>query len=119
MEDYLKFTLMLANGGTFNGKRVLGRQTVNWMTADHLGSIPGFPGTGRGFGLGFAVRTKPGEAVLAGSVGEYSWAGYAGTAFWVDPKQDMIAIYMAQVKPTDRDMLRNQFVSMVEAAIVD
>jgi CubicO group peptidase (beta-lactamase class C family) len=98
MEDYLKFTLMLANGGTFNGKWVLGRQTVNWMTADHLGSIPGFPGAGRGFGLGFAVRTKPGEAVLAGSVGEYSWAGYAGT---------------------DRDMLRNQFVSMVEAAIVD
>jgi hypothetical protein len=48
MEGYLKFTLMLANGGTWNGKRLLGRQTVSWMTADHLGSIPGFPAAGRG-----------------------------------------------------------------------
>jgi CubicO group peptidase (beta-lactamase class C family) len=119
MEDYLKFTLMLANGGTWNGKRLLGPQTVSWMTADHLGSIPGFPAAGRGFGLGFSVRTKPGEATGAGSVGEYSWAGYAGTLFWVDPKQEMIAIYMPQVKPADGGMLRNQFWSMVQAAIVD
>ena len=74
---------------------------------------------GRGFGLGFSVRTKTGEAAVAGSVGEYSWLGYAGTLFWIDPKRDMIVIYMAQVKPSDRDMLRNQFWSMVQAAIVD
>ena len=119
IEDYLRFSLMLANGGTWNGKRILGLQTVNWMTSDHLGAIPGFPAAGRGFGLGFSVRTKPGEAAVAGSVGEYSWLGYAGTLFWIDPKRDMIAIYMAQVKPSDRDMLRNQFWSMVQAAIED
>jgi CubicO group peptidase (beta-lactamase class C family) len=53
-----------------------------------------------------------------GSVAEYSWAGYAGTLFWVDPKQE-IAIYMPQVKPSDGAMLRGQFWSMVQAAIVD
>jgi CubicO group peptidase (beta-lactamase class C family) len=119
VEDYLKFTLMLANGGAFNGKRLLGPQTVSWMTSDHLGAIPGFPAAGRGFGLGFAVRTKPGEATLAGSVGEFYWGGYAGTLFWVDPRNDMIVLYMAQVKPTDREKLRNQFWSMVQAAIVN
>ena len=118
-DDYLKFTLMLANGGTLGGKRVLGPQTVGWMTSDHLGAIPGFPAAGRGFGLGFSVRTAPGQATLAGSVGEYSWSGYAGTLFWVDPRKDMIALYMAQVKPSDRDMLRNQFWSMMEAAVAD
>jgi CubicO group peptidase (beta-lactamase class C family) len=118
MDDYLRFTAMMANRGTFKGKRVLGPQTVAWMTADHLGSIPGFA-PGRGFGLGFSVRTRLGEATLPGSLGEYSWAGYAGTVFWIDPQRDMIAIYLAQVKPSDRDMLRNQFWSMVEAAIAD
>ena len=116
MEDYLRFTLMLASGGTGNGKRLLGPQIVDYMTADHLGAIPGFA-PGQGFGLGVMVRTRTGEAVLPGSVGEYGWSGYAGTLFWIDPKQDLIAIYMAQVKPADRVMLLGQFREMVQAAI--
>lgn len=118
LEDYLKFSVMLANGGTSNGKRLLGPQTVAFMTADHLGATPGFA-PGRGFGLGFAVRTKAGEANLPGSVGEYFWSGYAGTLFFINPQKDLIAIYMAQVKPSDRDMLRNQFWTMVQSAIMD
>jgi CubicO group peptidase (beta-lactamase class C family) len=118
LEDYLKFSLMLANGGAGNGKRLLGPQTVTFMTADHLGTTPGFA-AGRGFGLGFAVRTKIGEANLPGSVGEYYWGGYAGTLFFINPQKDLIAIYMAQVKPSDRDMLRNQFWTMVQSAILD
>jgi CubicO group peptidase (beta-lactamase class C family) len=118
LEDYLKFTLMLASGGTWNGKRLLGPQTVTFMTNDHLGATPGFF-PGRGFGLGFAVRTKIGEANLPGSVGEYWWSGYAGTLFFINPQKDLIAIYMAQVKPSDRDMLRNQFWTMVQSAILD
>jgi CubicO group peptidase (beta-lactamase class C family) len=118
LDDYLKFSVMLANGGTANGKRLLGPQTVAFMTADHLGATPGFA-PGRGFGLGFAVRTKLGEANLPGSIGEYFWSGYAGTMFFVNPQKDLIAIYMAQVKPSDRDMLRNQFWTMVQAAIMD
>jgi CubicO group peptidase (beta-lactamase class C family) len=118
MDDYLRFALMLANGGTLDGKRLLSKQTVNFMTADHTGTRPGRP-PGLGFGLGFEVRTTTGEANISGSVGEYGWAGNAGTLFWIDPKEQLIAIYMIQVSDGDRIMLRNQFRSMVQAAIID
>ena len=118
MDDYLKFALMLANGGEYGGKRLLGRQTVEFMTADHTGTRTGRP-PGLGFGLGFEVRTTTGEAGLSGSVGEYGWAGNAGTLFWIDPKQQLIAIYLVQVNDGDRIMLRNQFRSMVQAAIIN
>ena len=117
MEDYLRFTLMLANSGEFHGKRLVGKKTVEFMTVDHVGKTPGLP-PGIGFGLGFQVRTISGEAGMAGSIGEYGWSGNAGTIFWVDPKEDLIAIYMVQVADGDRIMLRNQFRSMVQAAII-
>jgi CubicO group peptidase (beta-lactamase class C family) len=116
-EDYLRFTLMLLNGGTFNGKRLLGKQTVDFMTADHVGTAPGRP-PGLGFGLGFEVRKTDGMAALPGSTGEYGWAGNAGTLFWIDPKHKLIALYMVQVNADDRIMLRNQFRTMVQAAII-
>ena len=118
MADYLRFAAMLANGGELNGKRLIGKQTLAFMTADHTGTRPGRP-PGLGFGLGFEVRTMTGEAALPGSVGEYGWAGNAGTLFWVDPKNDLTAIYMVQVSDPDRIALRNQFRSMVQAAIID
>ena len=118
MGDYLRFALMLANVGALEGKRLLGKQTVSFMTADHTGTRPGRP-PGLGFGLGFEVRTTTGEAGISGSVGEYGWAGNAGTLFWIDPKEQLIAIYMIQVSDGDRIMLRNQFRSMVQAAIIN
>jgi CubicO group peptidase (beta-lactamase class C family) len=118
MEDYLRFTTMLANNGELSGKRLLGKQTLAFMTADHVSNRPGRP-PGLGFGLGFEVRTTTGEAALPGSVGEYGWAGNAGTLFWIDPKEQLIAIYMVQVSDPDRIALRNQFRTMVQAAIVD
>jgi CubicO group peptidase (beta-lactamase class C family) len=118
MEDYLRFTTMLANNGELSGKRLLGKQTLAFMTADHVGNRPGRP-PGLGFGLGFEVRTSTGEAALPGSVGEYGWAGNAGTLFWVDPKEQLVAIYMVQVSDPDRIALRNQFRTMVQSAIID
>jgi CubicO group peptidase (beta-lactamase class C family) len=118
MEDYLRFTAMLANKGELSGKRLLGKQTVAFMTTDHTGNRPGRP-PGLGFGLGFEVRTTTGEAALPGSVGEYGWAGNAGTLFWIDPKEQLIAIYMVQVSDPDRVALRNQFRTMVQSAIID
>ena len=118
MEDYLRFTTMLANKGELSGKRLLGKQTVSFMTADHVGDRPGRP-PGLGFGLGFEVRTTMGEAALPGSVGEYGWAGNAGTLFWIDPKEQLIAIYMVQVSDPDRVALRNQFRTMVQSAIIE
>ncbi len=116
--DYLRFTAALANGGALQGKRVIGKQTLAFMTADHTGTRPGRP-PGLGFGLGFEVRTRVGDAALPGSVGEYGWAGNAGTLFWIDPKEQLIAIYMVQVSDPDRIALRNQFRTMVQAAIID
>lgn len=118
MDDYLRFALMLANGGTWKGKRLLGKQTLAFMTADHVTGLTGRP-PGLGFGLGFEVRTRTGGAALPGSVGEYGWAGNAGTLFWIDPEKQLIAIYMVQVSDGDRIMLRNQFRTMVQAAIVN
>jgi CubicO group peptidase (beta-lactamase class C family) len=103
-----------ANGGALSGKRLLGKQMVAFMTADHVGNRPGRPP-----GLGFEVRTTTGEAALPGSVGEYGWAGNAGTLFWIDPKEQLIAIYMVQVSDPDRIALRNQFRTMVQSAIID
>ncbi len=116
--DYLRFASMLANNGSFGGKRILGKQTVAFMTADHTGRLAG-RAPGMGFGLGFEVRTATGHAALPGSAGEYGWAGNAGTLFWIDPKEQLIALYMVQVDEPVRDMLRNQFRTMVQSAIVN
>ena len=117
-EDYLRFSLALANGGVFQGKRIIGKKTLEFMTADHVGNRPGRP-EGFGFGLGFEVHTRLGDSALMGSVGEYGWSGAAGTTFWVDPKEQLLAIYMVQASEADTRFLRNQFRTMVQAAITD
>jgi CubicO group peptidase (beta-lactamase class C family) len=118
MDDYLRFAIMLADGGEFAGTRLLGGKTLEFMTTDHVGARPGRP-PGLGFGLGFEVRTGVGGSALPGSLGEYGWAGNAGTLFWIDPKEQLIAIYMVQVNDGDRVMLRNQFRTMVQSAIIN
>jgi CubicO group peptidase (beta-lactamase class C family) len=101
--DYARFTQMLLNGGALDGKRYLSPKTVAFMGANHIGPaaniVPGpyyLPGPGFGFGLGFAVRTEVGTSPVEGSVGEMSWSGAGGTAFWIDPKEDMFVVLMAQ-----------------------
>jgi len=116
-EDYLTFAQMLLSGGWFNGVRILSPKTVDFMTADHLGTIPGFL-PGNGFGLGFAVRTATGVATVPSSIGTYYWGGLAGTVFWVDPEEELIAILMVQA-PSESDRLSNLFYSLVYQALVD
>jgi CubicO group peptidase (beta-lactamase class C family) len=101
--DYARFTQMLLNGGSLDGKRYLSPKTVAFMGANHIGPaaniVPGpyyLPGPGFGFGLGFAVRTEAGVSPVEGSVGEMNWSGAGGTSFWIDPKEDMFAVFMAQ-----------------------
>ena len=119
--DYARFLQMLLNGGTLDGKRILGPKTVAYMTADHVGTAisPGplyLPGPGFGFGLGFAVRKDAGVSAFAGSVGEYNWGGAGGTYFWVDPKEDMFVVFMMQ-SPKHRVPYRYLLKDMVYAAI--
>jgi CubicO group peptidase (beta-lactamase class C family) len=121
--DYARFAQMLLNGGQLDGVRLLGRATIAHMTADHLGDIPVASPTlvlGYGFGLGFAVRKETGLNAMTGSAGEYRWGGAAGTAFWIDPKEQMVVVWMTQAQPgprrgEDRDLFRQ----LVQAAIVD
>ena len=117
-EDYLRFTMALANGGAFQDQRIIGKKTLEFMTADHVGNRPGRP-DGFGFGLGFEVHTRLGDSAIEGSVGEYGWSGAAGTTFWVDPKEELVAIYMVQASEGDTRFLRTQFRTMVQAAIVE
>ena len=121
--DYARFSQMLLNGGQLDRVRLLGRATVAQMSSDHLGDIrvasPILP-RGYGFGLGFAVRKETGLNWVTGSAGEYRWGGAAGTAFWVDPKEQMVVVWMTQGQPgprrgEDRDLFRQ----LVQAALVD
>jgi CubicO group peptidase (beta-lactamase class C family) len=126
--DYLRFAQMLSNGGQLDGARILSRTAVALMTSDHLGTrinAPVTPGElllgtpGYTFGLGFAVRQGPGVAGVPGSAGEFMWAGYAGTYFWVDPKEQIVGVYMTQAPSPVRAYYRKLFKQLVYAAIVD
>jgi CubicO group peptidase (beta-lactamase class C family) len=126
--DYLRFGQMLLNGGELDGVRVTSRSTIKLMTSDHLGTrvaAPFQPGElllgtpGYTFGLGFAVRQGDGVAGVAGSAGEFMWAGYAGTYFWVDPKEEIVAVYMTQAPSPIRAYYRKMFKSLVYQALVD
>lgn len=109
--DYARFCQMLLNGGELEGVRILAPKTVALMTSDQLppsterhspvaialGAFGPIPEMGTSFGLGFAVRTDPGRNPIPGSVGDFSWAGIAGTYFWVDPKEKLVTVLMTQV----------------------
>ena len=116
--DYLRFANMLLGGGAVDGVRLLGRKTVELMTADHLPPGVTTPFSGYGFGLGFAVRTARGLAGVPSSIGEYSWAGYAGTYFWVDPAEQMIVITMSR-QTARRRHYRRLIRNLVNQAIID
>jgi CubicO group peptidase (beta-lactamase class C family) len=127
-DDYLRFSQMLLNGGELEGARVLSPTTVRLMVSDHLGSSirpvvePGelLLGTkGYTFGLGFAVRKEDGLAGVPGSQGEFMWAGYAGTYFWVDPKQQLVAVLMTQAPSPIRAYYRKLLKQLVYASIVN
>lgn len=98
-DDYARFAQMLANGGTLDGVRILSRQSVQWMTSDHTSGVRGpayAPGPGYGFGLGVAVRLEPGQSTIPGNKGDFHWGGYAGTFWWHDPAQGLVAVWMIQ-----------------------
>ena len=121
--DYARFTQMLLNGGTLNGKRYLSSRTIAYMGSNQIGPstgvVPGplyLPGPGYGFGLGFAVRTEAGASAVEGSVGEMSWGGAGGTYFWIDPKESMFVVVMMQA-PSQRVRIRNTLKNLVYGAL--
>jgi CubicO group peptidase (beta-lactamase class C family) len=106
--DYARFCQMLLNGGQLDGKRLLSRKTVELMSTDHLGDLPrvaamGAIPQGYGFGLTFAVNQGPGKTGGIGSQGEYNWGGAAGTKFWIDPKENLVGVFMVNILPPQFD----------------
>lgn len=108
--DYLRFCQMLLNGGELDGKRILSRATVSLMLRDHLPSTlgerpleslpdPMAQGRGLGFGFGARILKDPDANESLGSVGEYSWSGWANTHFWIDPVKEVIGLAFAQLLP--------------------
>jgi CubicO group peptidase (beta-lactamase class C family) len=128
--DYVAFCQMLANGGQLDGRRVLGRKTLELMTRNHFPggatlqemAIGGFGEAGFegvGFGLGFAVGLGPAATAMAGSAGDFYWGGAASTAFWVDPAEDLYAVFMTQLFPSIAYPFRAQLRALVYQAIDD
>ena len=118
--DYARFCQMLLNGGALDSVRIVGRKTLELMASEHLTPNVKIQGTllapGHGFGLGFAVRTAPGIASFSGSVGQFYWSGMAGTFFFIDPKEELFAVFMSQA-PNQRDYTRTLVRNLVYAAI--
>ena len=95
--DYGRFLQMMLNGGTLDGHRILSRKTVELMTVDHLRGLP-FR-AGQGFGLGFSVVTDLGARGLPGSAGEFGWGGAYHSTYWVDPREELVVVYLTQLIP--------------------
>jgi len=116
--DYLRFAQMLLNGGELDGARILGPETVELMTRDHLGEIPIWGDVGSyGFGLGFMVHPDRGDSGSILSPGSFGWGGMAHTTFWVDPEEELIGIFLIQILPRAPMAYRDLFKSVVYQAI--
>jgi CubicO group peptidase (beta-lactamase class C family) len=126
--DYHRFCSMLLNGGSLEGRRLVGRKTLDLMTRNHL---PGDADltelsrspfseaiySGQGFGLGFAVNMDPARAMIPGSAGEYYWGGIFSTFFFVDPVERVSMVFMTQLTPSSTYPIRRQLKTMIYAAV--
>jgi CubicO group peptidase (beta-lactamase class C family) len=129
--DYLRFAEMLRRGGALDGHRILGPRTVAYMTRNHLpdgkdlaslATPSSFSETryeGVGFGLGVYVVVDPVRAQVPSSAGEYGWGGMASTAFWVDPAEDLVVVFLTQLVPSTTFDFRGQLKAIIHGAIVD
>jgi CubicO group peptidase (beta-lactamase class C family) len=127
--DYHRFTQMLLRGGELDGQRVLGDRTVAYMAQNHL---PGgtdleefgrplfaeSPMAGMGFGLGFSVVQDAAAVKNLCSPGEFAWGGAASTAFWVDPVEDLTAMFFTQLLPSSTHSIRSQLRTLVYQAVL-
>ena len=129
--DYYRFTAMLRNRGELDGMRLLGRKTIELMTMNHLpggqdltelaqaGMFTETAYAGVGFGLGFSVMQSPARAHILGTAGEFAWGGAASTAFWIDPAEDLIVIFMTQLMPSSSYPLRRELRVLTYAALTE
>ena len=113
--DYARFCQMMLDDGKVGSTRLLSRKSVELMTHDQLGKIS----SDMGFGLGFGIDAAKGPLAELGSQGSYDWGGFFYTAFSIDPKEQMIVIFMAQLHPTGELTLDRQVHELAYQAIND
>jgi len=126
--DYLRFCLMLLNDGELDGNRILGRKSVELMRTDHMNDVAdrsagSKSGADMQFGLTFGVKGKPGDRGELGSEGSYFWGGAYGTTFWIDPKENLVGVFMVNGLQYDKSGYTRPYSQMLEhftyQAIVD
>jgi CubicO group peptidase (beta-lactamase class C family) len=129
LHDYHRFCEMLRRGGELDGARILGPRTLRLMTMNHLprgldlaqlaiGAFSETSNEGVGFGLGFATTLN--EVAAGGfGAGDFFWGGLASTLFWVDPREDLIVIFLTQLIPSRTFDFRGQLKNLVYSSILD
>jgi CubicO group peptidase (beta-lactamase class C family) len=115
-EDYYRFCQMMLTGGELNGVRILSRKSVELMSHNHVVGKPDGPNA---YGLGFGTVSESQQLTELGSVGSFNWGGFYNTSFVIDPKEDLIAIFMSQMNPTGGLNLSSMAISLVYQAIKD
>jgi CubicO group peptidase (beta-lactamase class C family) len=128
--DYLRFCRMLLNGGTLDGAHILSPRTIELMTLNHLPGGKDLPALSRslfseaafngvGFGLGFSVIVDPAQLMVPASKGTYSWGGAASTYFWIDPREELVCVFMTQLLPSSTYPIRRELQTLVYAAMTE
>jgi CubicO group peptidase (beta-lactamase class C family) len=128
--DYLRFCRMCLNGGELDGGRIVSPKTLQLMARNHLPEDKELPQISRsmfseamyngvGFGLGFAVTVDQPRTLILGSNGEYTWGGLASTLFWIDPKEELIGIFLTQLMPSSTYTVRREVRTMTYAAMTE
>ena len=129
--DYYRFVQMLCNGGRLEDARLLSRKTIDLMRTNHLpggvdllavapqGAFQEATMTGTGFGLGFSVLLDQAKAQISGSHGQYAWGGAASTAFWIDPVEKLVLVFMTQLLPSSTYPFRRELQVLINSAYVD
>jgi len=120
--DYLRFAKMLLNGGALDGVQILSPTAVNMMRKNAIGDMPPgqrvssiMPNQGIGFGLGFGVTIDQSQSGLILPKHSYFWGGAAGTVFWIDPKNDLIALFMTQIVPHNTTLRQDMWALTYQA----
>jgi len=114
--DYAIFLQMLPNGGEYNGKRILARNTVRMMTMNQIGDLAF--GANK-FGLGFGITTEKGSSLLPTPEGVFEWGGAFATTYWADPKEKLIGIIYRQIWGSTDGAAANKFKVLVYQALND
>jgi CubicO group peptidase (beta-lactamase class C family) len=128
--DYLRFCRMCLNGGELDGARLVSPKTLQLMTRNHLPDNKELPQISRslfseatyngvGFGLGFAVTVDQPRTLILGSNGEYTWGGLASTLFWIDPREQLIGIFLTQLMPSSTYSVRREVRTLVYGAMTE